>query len=301
MPIRFTCPHCGAQSNVGDQYAGQTGPCAQCGKPIRVPAFSEALDRMPERTRSPMTTLVIVLVASLGVLVVCGGFLAALLLPAVQAAREAARTAQCTNHVRQLMLALHTYHDLHRKFPPAYTTDADGKPLHSWRVLLLPYLEEKALYDQFRLDEPWDSPHNRALAARMPAVYRCPSDRNPNLQQTTYVLVTGKRTAFAGSSAAKLDDMTDRGATFVLIVAESADSGILWTEPRDVDVSALNQGLNAPAGQGLRSAHPGVVIVGYADGRVERLEKGMDPRLLVEQARISQQDPPAPDLPAEQP
>jgi prepilin-type processing-associated H-X9-DG protein len=299
MTIPFTCPHCGVEFDVADRYAGQTGLCAKCGKPIHVPAFGKARDRLLERARSSMTTLVIVLVGWLKVLLLCGGLPAALLLPPIQAAREAARRTHCTDHVRELSKAVRRYDSLNHSLPPAYTTDADGKPLLSWRVLLLPYLDEAALYDQFRLDEPWDSPHNRALAARMPRVYRCPSDCNVNSQETSYVLITGRGTAFEGAQAVKFRDL-ERGTLNTVFFAESSESGIIWTEPRDVDVSALNQGLDAPPGQGLRSAHPEVVNVGYADGHVESLDKGMSPQVLIDQTQIKGQNPPI-IRPAERP
>ena len=86
---------------------------------------------------------------------------------------NAART-QCVNNLKQIGLAMHNYHATHKTFPPAFTVDKDGKPLLSWRVLILPYLEQDALYKEFHLDEPWDSPHNRTLIERMPPTYRCP-------------------------------------------------------------------------------------------------------------------------------
>ncbi len=99
----------------------------------------------------------------------------ALLLPAVQAAREAARRAQCVNNLKQIGLALHNYHDTTNGFPAAAITSKDGKPLLSWRVAILPYIEQQELYNQFHLNEPWDSPHNKTLIARMPVAYNCPS------------------------------------------------------------------------------------------------------------------------------
>ena len=90
-------------------------------------------------------------------------------------AREAAIRAQCTNNEKQIALALHNYHDQHNSFPPAFSQGKDGKPLLSWRVLILPFLDQQqALYDQFHLDEAWDSPHNRTLIAKMPAVLSLP-------------------------------------------------------------------------------------------------------------------------------
>ena len=90
--------------------------------------------------------LVVVLIAVIGSVTV-GGVLVALLLPAVQAARESARRMQCSNNLKQVALAMHNYHDTYQSFPPAYTVDADGNKLHSWRTLLLPYIEQAALYD----------------------------------------------------------------------------------------------------------------------------------------------------------
>jgi len=82
------------------------------------------------------------------------------LLPAFYTAREAARRMTCSSMLKQITLAFHNYHDAHHSFPPAYTVDANCKPLHSWRVLILPYLEKNDLYSKIRLYEPWDSEYN---------------------------------------------------------------------------------------------------------------------------------------------
>jgi hypothetical protein len=107
---------------------------------------------------------------SYGVIVV----LLVLLWPAVEAAREAARRSSCNCNLKQIGLGLQTYADAYKCFPPAYTTDATGNRMHRWRVLILPYVEQKALYAQYDFSEPWDGPHNRLLAKYMPPFYRCP-------------------------------------------------------------------------------------------------------------------------------
>ena len=99
--------------------------------------------------------------------------LIALLLPAVQAAREAARRSQCVNNLKQIGLAMHNYHAQQNKFPGAAITNKQGKPLLSWRVAILPLLDQQGLYEKFKLDEPWDSPHNRALLTSI--LFRLPS------------------------------------------------------------------------------------------------------------------------------
>jgi prepilin-type N-terminal cleavage/methylation domain-containing protein len=80
--------------------------------------------------------------------------LIALLLPATRSARGAAHRAQCVNNLRQIILALRNYELTHKAFPPAYTVDADGRPLHSWRTLILPYIEQEALY---KIDRPLEA------------------------------------------------------------------------------------------------------------------------------------------------
>src|SRR3954462_6657196 len=160
MPIAYSCPHCGKQFSVAEQYAGQSGPCAACGKPITIPLATtgyQAPNVGPPRAAMG-AGLIVVVIGVLASLFVCGGVCLALLLPAVQAARQAARRAQSSNNLKQIMIALHNYHDANGSFPPAVVTDADGQPLYSGRVLLLPYLNQAALQSSLDLAEPWNSP-----------------------------------------------------------------------------------------------------------------------------------------------
>ena len=96
------------------------------------------------------------------------------LVPAIQSSLEAARRVQCVNNLKQIALAMHNYHSANNAFPRPASLDEKGKPLLSWRVAILPYLEQQELYDKFKLDEPWDSPHNKALLKEMPPVYPVP-------------------------------------------------------------------------------------------------------------------------------
>src|SRR5687767_15769954 len=119
----------------------------------------------PEAPLTPLPqqtswSTVIIRLLTLGAILL---LLAALLLPFSRggAPREAARRMQCGNHLKQIAIALHNYHDVYHCLPPAYTVDAAGKPLHSWRTLILPFSEQKALYDQIDLTKPWDDPANK--------------------------------------------------------------------------------------------------------------------------------------------
>ncbi len=107
--------------------------------------------------RNGMITLLVVIVVI--------GILIGLLLPAVQSARESAPCAQCSNNMHNITLALLNYEAKFHSFPPAYVADKNGRPMHSWRVLILPFLEYDDLYKQYNFNEPWDGPNNRKLLA----------------------------------------------------------------------------------------------------------------------------------------
>ncbi|MCA9247331.1 MAG: DUF1559 domain-containing protein [Planctomycetales bacterium] len=169
----------------------------------------------------------LVTVAILFVLIAC-------LLPAVRTARPVAYRVQCTNNLKQLALALLNYEAQYDCFPPAYVADAEGTPMHSWRVLILPYLEQQALYDQYVLREPWNGPNNRKLAAQMPSYFlRCPSDRDENEEaKTNYVAVVGPQTILSGGKGRTMKEITD-GVANTLLLVETVDA-VPWMEPRDI-------------------------------------------------------------------
>jgi prepilin-type processing-associated H-X9-DG protein len=203
-----------------------------------------------------------------------------LLSPAISVARAPARTAQCTNNMKQIMLALLNYHDTYQCFPPAYVADDDGRPMHSWRVLILPFLEQQPLYDQYRFDEPWDGPNNSQLAGKIGHwPFRCPSVPSPRPAVTNYVLVTGDGTAWADGRAPKLDEFTDGPANTIILV-EIADSDIQWLEPRDITLEQAMRGINSGPHICISSWHPArgnsdrqdSANVAFADGSVGNLK-----------------------------
>ena len=201
--------------------------------------------------------------------------LIALLLPAIQAAREAARRNASTNNLKQIGLALHNYHDVYRSFPPQATLDANGQPLLSWRVLILPYLEEQALYSQFKLDEPWDSSHNRPLMDLMPETYESPSSGPEQSSTTFYQMPVGPGTVFSDPTK-KVSGRSFQGLRNVIFVVEAdSDRAVNWTEPQDLPFDP-----NKPAqGVGhLRSG--GIFLVLHGDGSVSPLASDTDPATL---------------------
>jgi prepilin-type processing-associated H-X9-DG protein len=192
------------------------------------------------------------------------------LLPMRSTGRGAARRAVCSNNLKQIVLALHNYHDVHGCFPPAYIADENGRPMHSWRVLILPYLENPDFYNQYRFDERWDGPNNRKLAKIRMAVFNCPSDHEEPSTMTSYVVVVGPDTAWPGSKPTNLDDFAD-GPSNTILVVEVKNSGIHWMEPRDLHVVQMAPGVNPKAGQGVSSNHSGGANVAIVDGSVEFL------------------------------
>ncbi len=184
-----------------------------------------------------------------------------LLAPLANEGREPSRRAQCTNNLKQIGLAMENYHEANGTFPPAARYDADGKPLLSWRVLILPYVEQRALYEQFHLDEPWDSPHNKPLADRVPSVFRCPSERLPSQSLTTYVVVVDPHSIFTGEASGIPISKVSDGTSKTLLVVEAA-SPVLWTKPDDLSLAPVTRLL------GVGSKHPGGFSALMADGSV---------------------------------
>ena len=206
--------------------------------------------------------------------VVASAALTAIMLPAVQAAREAARRAQCVNNLKQMALALLNYHAVNDALPPASIASKDGKPLLSWRVALLPYVEQVDLYNQFHLDEPWDSPHNKPLIARMPSVYLCPSRTRPEPGTTTYKALVGGGAAFDPRKGAHFREFTD-GLSNTLSVVESK-TPVIWTKPDDITFDPKANPSLLDAG----SPHPGGFNALMSDGSVRFLKQTLDPKVF---------------------
>jgi prepilin-type processing-associated H-X9-DG protein len=290
MPIQFTCPHCGQTTNVADQYAGQSGPCAHCGKTIMIPSpqFGSPFDAGSPPPRRGLSTgwIVFIVLASVGaVMLVCGGIMAALLLPAVQAAREAARRIACSNNMKQIGLAIYNYAQANKCYPPAYVADKNGKPLYSWRVLILPYMECDYQYRQFHLDESWDSPHNMSLASQMPRCFCCPSAFAAGSGSVTcYAMIVGPHAFGNGAKPRRPAEIKDAQSNTIMMV-EAVGEKIPWTAPIDVDaadvVSIQTADVNNPLPiKGISSCHSRGANVLMGDGSVQFLSSTIDKKAL---------------------
>ncbi|MCE5268205.1 MAG: DUF1559 domain-containing protein [Planctomycetaceae bacterium] len=198
----------------------------------------------------------------------------ALLLPARSAARAAAKQMQSTNQMKQISLAIHNYAQANRTMPPAYTVDKAGKPLLSWRVLILPYLEDGDLHREFHLDEPWDSPNNKKLLSRMPSVYRAPASSVAESGKTNYLAVRGPRTILANEKPVSFAQIRDGLSNTIMTVEVADDRAVPWTKPDDFEYDDKD-----PL-KGLVGLRPDGFIAGLADGSVQIIRRSIDPTAL---------------------
>lgn len=208
----------------------------------------------------------------------------AVLLVAVPNTWESALQSNCHGRLFYLRHALHNYHDAHGCFPPAYIADENGRPMHSWRVLLLPYMEQNDLLKKYRFDEPWDGPNNRLLHGEVLPFYQCPSNNDPprkNGSRNTadYLAVVGPGTAWPGGEPLRMAEITDDPAETILLV-EVADSDVIWCEPRDLHVGQMSPTVNSDAGQGISSLHSAMAHVVTAERSVHRLPSSTTPEFL---------------------
>lgn len=248
-----------------------------------------AADQTAPTTKSPRVTKLMLFLFAFTVITL--GFF---LVVGVRDAREAAHDSQCRGHFKQLTMALLEYHETFKCFPPAYTTDGDGTPMHSWRVLILPWFgsEEKDVYAQFDFTKPWDDPGNLKLAGKIHLdLFHCPSESDHGRSlMTNYVVVVGSQSAFPGQRSTALTDMTD-GAENTILLVEIGNSDIHWMEPRDLDFGQLSFLVNDPHRAGISSSHPRGPGVSFANGTVIRLAESLRPATLQALITISGQEP----------
>ncbi len=195
------------------------------------------------------------------------------LVSAVMAARTTAKRVQSMNNLKQIALAMHIYHDQHKRFPPRASYDKDGKPLLSWRVHLLPYLDQQALYNQFKLDEPWDSEHNMAAASAIPVQYLDPlASLEPG--KTTYVLPIAEGTVFGGKESLRIRDIRDGTSNTLMVMCARSEKAAFWSKPDDLPVAEA--GLKELL---FDQQHP-EFLAALCDGSVRAFSQLTDPKTL---------------------
>jgi len=205
------------------------------------------------------------------------GLLIACVLPAFRfprGAREAGRRMSCANNLKQIALALRSYHDEFGSFPPAYTVDAAGKPLHSWRTLILPFLEQKSLYEEIDLSKPWDDPANLEAYETQIRSYQCASLAIPK-NHTNYLAILAPGGCFPPMESRTLADITDGPDHTLLVIEVPAESATPWMSPTDASEDSIRSALMSG-----KSPHPSGLQAALADGRVLVLSNEIKPETL---------------------
>jgi hypothetical protein len=228
-----------------------------------VPQFDQIAAKLTPKAEKGQVVLVLDEAGAKGLLEV--------LRPPLERARLAAKRSQSANNLKHIGLAMHNYHDVHKTFPPAAKCDPNGKPLLSWRVLILPYIDQQSLFQQFHLDESWDSPHNKALVGKMPAVYRSPLSKLADRTRTNYLLPVGPAAAFAGPKCIPFKEVRDGTSNTVMTLEADDSHAVVWTKPADLSFDPKDplKGLGGLLEDGF---HAGIM-----DGSVRYVSKTIPP------------------------
>ncbi len=206
----------------------------------------------------------------------------------VTSSSVAKKIAQATNDLSLIGLALHNYNASYGSFPPAYLVDANGRPTVSWRVLILPFLGEQALYDQFDLGKPWDDPVNLPLLKQMPGIYRGPSPGRRPIY-TSYAGVAGPDQFFQGGGLSfgdgvKIQDITDGTANTIGVGAVGREALIPWTAPQDIEIEE-HPALGSPDGFDLAGQLGTPMLL--LDGSVRLIPNTTDPDVVLALSTIA--------------
>lgn len=221
-------------------------------------------------TSEMVGSLVVGLIKVFTVLGVIGILISLFLLPMFRrSSPSAARRIQCTNNLKQIGMALHNYHGEYNAFPPAYTVDANGKPLHSWRTLLLPYIDQKQLYEKIDLSKPWNDPVNKLASETTLDIYCCPASNHEN--QTTYLAIVGDHYGWRAGESRKLAEISDDHNFTIMIIDVPPEDQVPWMSPQDTNEQSV---LNFRSGSKL--SHSGGVNSLRVDGSVRFLPSKMD-------------------------
>ena len=178
--------------------------------------------------------------------------------------------------LKQIAQALSNYESSHGRFPPASVAGPDGRPWHSWRILLLPFMGENDLYQRYKLNEPWDGPNNIKLLPLLPQCYICPEQGRVRPTGTGYVAITGPGSALGDAHGLRLSQVLDKHSETIMVV-EWAGEEIPWTSPVDLSLTTMSLTVNARNRPAISSRHPGGANVSFVDGGVGFLKNSVPP------------------------
>lgn len=276
MPYLYTCPHCQSKTQVDDRYSGQSGNCVTCGGEIEIPHFAVGVTGRPharERKFVGFGIAGVVAVILLGCLLFAVIRFGGQTVTQITSSRD---RSQAIRNLEKIAQALNAYAADHGSYPPPVTTDANKRALHSWRVLILPYLGEEDLYNRFDLTVGWDDAENMQAAYDVPAVYKHP--KLNSFSESAYYLITGNSTLFPSSGPLGPDALVDDPSQTILVIEGKPMVGSgMWTEPIDFDYSRMTgrlDGSNGVEPGGLFDDGAAMVTV---DGRGHFVPRSTEP------------------------
>ena len=292
MSHLFTCPHCQTQTLVDDAFSGHRGGCVECHGAITVPHFApeaESGDRpaLPPpgaRSTTPVRRWAGIVAAAVVAVVIAGACLTAAVRWGGRSIRQIAdvqaREASMVQ-LEKIALALNNYAADHGRYPPPVVRDDVGRPMHSWRVMLLPYLGEDELYNQYNRSLPWDHEENLSLQWSMPAVYAHPDPGSATgyTYESSYFLITGVGTLFPPGGPLSPEDVVDSpGQTILVAEGSPVIASGCWMEPIDLDYAAMTGDLWAGGPAEIGGWTVGGATVATVDGRGHFVRQSVPPR-----------------------
>jgi hypothetical protein len=183
-------------------------------------------------------------------------------------------------------LAVANYAHTHKHYPPAFVAGKDGRPAHSWRTLILPYINGKELFDAVQFEEPWNSDSNQPLAPQMPRTYALHGEEYKGNTTTNYLAVVGAETMWPGATGLPVDVLKDRSSRTIMIV-ENKGAKVHWMEPRDLQFASMDFTLGSANGISSRFVDPAVVT---ADCSVRRITPNITPETLIALLSVTSKD-----------
>ena len=214
------------------------------------------------------------------------GITVALLLPSVRTARPATYRNMCLNNTKQIMLALLNYEAEHGTLPPAYSVDAEGNRLHSWRALILPYIEGNTTHKLIDFTKPWDDPANAAAREVVMEVYLCPSAPYEDEHLTTYLAIVGAEASITGPDGRSLGDVPGGHSHTIAVIDAPHDKAVHWMSPHDITIDEV-----LAFDEQTRAQHRYVFIAGYLDGSAEGVDLDIERDVLRSMLTVADDTP----------
>jgi len=283
MPFEFVCPFCLKRTKVSDEYLGQGGPCANCGRHVVMPTRDAsgnlvasiqtgvpvpAKEKLDTRTY-PKHLKFAMLLSVLTLMVFAGVIVGIFAVPWFRNTIAESSQRRDLDNMRQIAEALNAYCARYGTYPTPAVTDANGVKLYSWRVLILPFLGYEAEYELFQKDQAWDSPANVSLIRRMPSVFASDNsgDALANFE-SNYSLIVGSGTLFPPQGPLGKADAKDRPT---ILIVETRNGGTAWTQPGDIDISQYGLKVADKPMQSIGGLHRDVLLAVDSDENDLRL------------------------------